>query len=913
MQASSPFYRFRCLLRATKSTRIATQQGVLMYALVCEANRSGTGAAAFPESLLLDVPELGRTSVAEGSLFAWGGTILANTPQSATEQLERWIQGLNREGAQPRSRGRGWRGNFKIERVEDLVAQREWRAGDQLQRLDATQVDRELMRLIDQPEFTIRLLSPLRIERPKSQRSSGRGFLDDLYFDPEVFVNRVLARLKRIGIVQRDQPGETPVARVPTELLQSKLIWLDVAYGGKEGKTLGGVVGEFRIRCTDWVARAALVWGQYARVGKNTSFGFGDYRIEELGPNPYACQRASSLLELAWKAPQRDAIAHRSGLEPGELQHSIDRIRSGEYQPDPCQRLVIGPEEKRRELRIPSRRDRALQRLVLETIGAGLDQLFESSSFAWRRGLGRHTAARAIGKAWTAGFRFAVKADFDRFFDSIDRTLLEQRLRAYLADDSLVDLLMMWMYGAADSGTGIPTGAPVSPLLGNLMLDRFDEQIAALGGRLVRYGDDFLILCQRQEQAEACFAEASQLAETLSLRLNADSQPSLDLNEPFEFLGFRFEKRDVWRASGQGAKPLEELGWRDAQAPKENSTNWTTLPGESRRAAREFGFAAVIGPIPGRLGFEGEDLSFTEDGSLRKTRLPLHELETLVTLGPVRLAEGVLHRLGYHGVKLILCDERGYSQGAFTADHDEDPQVVIAQVGAAGDATRTMAIAKRLVEAKLGNYQRLAAAHGTLAEVAERLSELQLRAGAAESVEKLRGIEGAGAAIWYQNLGRVLRGGFRMEQRVAPNAADPINVLLNIGYSHLFRLSALALRSAGLVPSIGFLHVASNRYAALAADLQEPFRFLVDRVVIDATSSFKPRMFQRTEQGPYALTIEPGAAREFQRRLWTGMSMGTTWGDEEPVSYLVRLERQARSLRRHLLDESREFETMRLP
>ncbi|GAB4141263.1 MAG: hypothetical protein Tsb009_10980 [Planctomycetaceae bacterium] len=219
----------------------------------------------------------------------------------------------------------------------------------------------------------------MRIERPRKLRRPGRRYLDNCYFEAGFFIRHVARRLATLGI-QPDSPEVIDhFGDEAASVVQSHLVWIDVAYGGRGGKTLGGLVGRVILATNSLAVRAALVWGQYGRLGKNTHFGFGRYRIEELGDDPFACRRAVPLLKIAWKHPSTDAVVQRVDLQPGELAAGIRQIRDGTYQPDPYHTVTIGLGDDMRRLQIPSRRDRVLQRLVLEVIGPGVDQLFESS------------------------------------------------------------------------------------------------------------------------------------------------------------------------------------------------------------------------------------------------------------------------------------------------------------------------------------------------------------------------------------------------------------------------------------------------------------------------------------------------------------------------------------------------------
>jgi CRISPR-associated protein Cas1 len=313
----------------------------------------------------------------------------------------------------------------------------------------------------------------------------------------------VQKRLAQIGMRRRGDEPDPPFEDLAITLRENRLCWLDLEYGRRDQrKSLGGALGRIVVEVREKLALAALMWGQYARVGKNLHFGFGRYRIEELGPDPMECARTKSLLDLCLTPATAARAAYEHDLDPVAFQRAAERLRTGDYQPGSSRRVTLrGHNGEVRDLCIPPIQDRALQRLILARVAPALDRLFETSSFAWRRGFHRESAARRVESLARDGWHFAVRADFDRFFDSIPRRLLRDRLEAWLGDDRTVAAIMTFIDCDATSD-GVPTGAPLSPLLANLFLDRFDELVERDGGRLVRYADDFLILTRVGEEAE---------------------------------------------------------------------------------------------------------------------------------------------------------------------------------------------------------------------------------------------------------------------------------------------------------------------------------------------------------------------------------------------------------------------------
>jgi CRISPR-associated protein Cas1 len=653
-----------------------------------------------------------------------------------------------------------------------------------------------------------------------------------------------------------------------------------------------------------------LVLGQYVRVGMSTRFGFGCYRIEELGPAPFRAQRSASLLDLALTDRRVDKLAALAELPAGVASRQVRAIRQGTYQPRPSVRLIIGGEHPR-VLSIPAPEDRVLQRAVLDTIAPALDLFFEESSMAYRKGLGRYRASQRIRDAYRDGYRWALRSDFHRFFDSIDHGLLRHRLDAYLADDRLVELIMLWVTsGSIQPGRGLPTGSVVSPLLANLFLDQFDEHVAREDSRLIRYADDFLLLFRDEAQAKAVYETAYKEAEQLRLTLNQEKTHLLDLTQPFVFLGFRFHRDEQWQMSPTGRLAhIDDLGWREAGVPAPPPGVPHLLPGESAAESIDSSAhaAVIVGPPVTWIGASRSDLiiRFGEDQPER--RIAARRVGDLVALGPPNIDRSVFEAEALSASSILIGDASGRLIRVMIGDATLDNAALVrAQVEAAGNPDRALAIARALVRSKLLNHAAMAEAYpprkGPRGDLDRALRDLADKAAAA-TLEELIGFEGAGAAQWYAGFAGRLDPRFTFEKRVAPSAEDPVNVLLNIAQTVLHRLVGLALIREGLAVSLGFLHQVRPGHDALASDFQEPFRHLMDRAVIEATSVLQPAQFHEDSHGPFPLRIDGGALREFMALIFRGLAASCRGqGQGEAKPYRQHLHAAIRSLHRHLLD-----------
>ena len=268
------------------------------------------------------------------------------------------------------------------------------------------------------------------------------------------------------------------------------------------------------------------------------------------------------LMRLAFRSVRRNRGA--AGIDKVSIQmfqENLDanlealkqELKTGTFVPKPLRRVWIPKDAKGTKLRplgIPAVKDRVAQEVIRRLLEPIFEPLFHDCSFGFRPKRSCHKAIERVLSFHQQGFRVTLDADIAGFFDNIPHKLIVNAVAEEVADGNILRLVEKFLAaGVMENGVfkpttiGTPQGGVISPLLANIVLNKLDWRLEEQGYRFVRYADDFVVVCETPQQANAALTFVEQVMTELGLALSPEKTKIASYGKGYEFLGFRISSQ----------------------------------------------------------------------------------------------------------------------------------------------------------------------------------------------------------------------------------------------------------------------------------------------------------------------------------------------------------------------------------
>lgn len=228
----------------------------------------------------------------------------------------------------------------------------------------------------------------------------------------------------------------------------------------------------------------------------------------------------------------------------------LQSIREGKYRPNPVRRKEIPKPDGSgvRKLGIPTVIDRIIQQAIAQKLQPIFEPLFSDGSYGYRPKRSAQQAIRKVKEYAEQGCTHAVEVDLSQYFDTLNHELLMNLLRKQIHDKRVLELIKKYLKsGVMENGVvckteeGSPQGGPLSPLLANIYLNKFDQEMERRGVKIVRYADDIVVLAKSKRAANHLLESSRKFLEgKLKLKVNAQKSKAVSIlaRNHFKFLGF---------------------------------------------------------------------------------------------------------------------------------------------------------------------------------------------------------------------------------------------------------------------------------------------------------------------------------------------------------------------------------------
>lgn len=510
-------------------------------------------------------------------------------------------------------------------------------------------------------------------------------------------------------------------------------------------------------------------------------------------------------------------------------QKILKQVMNGVYMASPVQlREIIMPTGKHRIIAHYTCTDRLITRILAESLQKEVDDSLSEYSYAYRKQRGVIKAVEQAAAYMQAGKIWVLELDIENYFDNINLTLMEEKIREIILDKNLFSLMEQYLRCEVMEeeytktyikDKGLVQGCSLSPVLSNIYLNKLDQQMEKEGLSFCRFGDNINIYFYNKLEAAEWYAKIKTIIENeFDLHLNI-RKSGIYLGVNRIFLGYSFKKQ----RSG------EILTARNVKKKTIFYANWHTSALQYTGKEYHIINDGILTKKDYTLLFENEK---------EKKYLPVETVDKLNIYSNVIFDAGFFEMVSRYNIDVSIFDKYGKHCGTFCGSkHARTSDMIIKQVSLYNNDAKRLSVAKSIL---------IAAAHNMRANVryyvkkeklkkenVDKLSAFIKKLNDASSISNLMMIEAQCRQSYYTYMGKIISDGpFHFAQRTKRPPRDAVNAMISFGNVFLYEKIATEIYKTSLDIKVGFLHSTNRRKATLNLDIAEIFKpVIVDRVI----------------------------------------------------------------------------------
>lgn len=504
-----------------------------------------------------------------------------------------------------------------------------------------------------------------------------------------------------------------------------------------------------------------------------------------------------------------------------------EQIRKQEYKPGIVLiKQYLNKKGKRRNISCMNSIDRFVTRLLAQNLRTYIEPQFLPNSYAYQEGKGTLAALLQVKSYVEAGYKYMVEIDIKDYFESIFLPLLLKNMQNKISDFAVLGLLKKYLYctisqdGNIQKKTkGILTGNAISPILSNIYLHDFDQNIEKQGFKWIRFADNIYIFSYNFDDAIKIYNQVSSwLSEQFYLEINLSKSGVFKVCDRI-ILGYDIIKKgrnvDIRKHVYRERNCF--LKWHDSRMEMSGGKYHIITDGIINR----------------------EDYSILFENESKKHFIPVEVTNQINIYSNVTLASNVLNKMNEKNIKINFFDRRGRLIGCFVPEKTCGySNILLKQCELYLDEHTRLDIAQQMEIASLHNIRsnlRYYEKHenGVYDESIKRISELIVQENNAKTINQLMLIEAQARQIYYRMFSNIIKDEqFKFTIRTKRPPRDSINACISFGNTLLYNEFLSIIWMKGLHPGIGMLHAANRRNYSLNLDFADIFKPIIsDRVI----------------------------------------------------------------------------------